>query len=126
MHKIRKIFSIKFFWGLLALYILNCSVDAPDAYADYMHCETNFNDQDSIAELIIEKLLGYEDAVDEYDMENEQEYSGKKGLAVDFFIIPPYYIINQHNILYKKHAKGNSKIFHLIPYFEIHSPPPEV
>lgn len=126
MQKTRNLFFTKFLWGLMALYILNCSVDAPDAYAEYLPDHIVLNDQDSIVELIIEKLLGFEDAVGEYDVDSEQEYSGKKNFAVDFFIIPSFCIINQPLLPHTNKASGNAAGFHVIPYFEIHSPPPEV
>lgn len=113
-------------WGFMALYILNCSVDAPDAYAEYLPDNITLNDQDSIIEIIIEKLLGYDDVIAENDNEKETDYSIKKMFKINCFTIPLPVLTAQNFYLYKKHNFFWKINGHVKPVFEIHSPPPEI
>jgi hypothetical protein len=56
---------------LLALHIFNVSVDMPDAQPDYIAEDLTINDQESIVELVFEKVLGVEDAFAEHDEQDE-------------------------------------------------------
>lgn len=39
----------------------------PDAHSDYIAEDLTFNDQESVIELVVEKVLGYENAIEEHD-----------------------------------------------------------
>lgn len=72
---------LRFFWGVFALFLLNVSIDSPDTYHQTVHEDLAFNDQETIIELVVEKILGYEDAFPEYDdtdSENEEKKAGFK------------------------------------------------
>lgn len=76
----------------MALYLLNCSVDAPDV----SHRENlKINEQESIVELVIEKGLGFDNAIAEYDdSDSENETSLKKSFSVDWYVLPDAIILN--------------------------------
>jgi hypothetical protein len=68
MKKRETIFSLnRIIALLLALYILNFSIDSPDAHPDNIAEDLAFNDIESFYEFILEDILGLEDAVAERD-----------------------------------------------------------
>lgn len=112
----------------MALYILNCSVDTKDINPNYIPENLAINDQETLLEIVIEKVLGFENAIPEYDdTDSENNSLVKKTIAIAFFIVPDFALdVNDSN--YESTTEnillGN---LHIIkPYFEIHSPPPEV
>jgi hypothetical protein len=52
---------------LLAVHIVNVSIDTPDGQPYYMPEDLSINDQESVVELVLEKGLGMENAVAEHD-----------------------------------------------------------
>lgn len=54
-------------WLVMALYLLNISVDTVDPTAFYFPEDLTFNDQESIVEIVLESILGFEDAIAECD-----------------------------------------------------------
>ncbi|RZJ28595.1 MAG: hypothetical protein EOO48_09475 [Flavobacterium sp.] len=49
----------------------------------------NYNEQESIIELLLEKALGFENAIPEYDDTDAfGETSVKKSFCIDYFILP--------------------------------------
>ncbi|MGB3799695.1 MAG: hypothetical protein WA952_07750 [Lewinella sp.] len=73
IHRIRHSNHLCLFWGLMAAFLLNLSVDAPDMFAQHIPEDLNHNEQESIIELIVEKALGFEDAFVEYDDDDSDE-----------------------------------------------------
>jgi len=112
----------------MALYLLNCSVDTSAIFQNNIPENLTFNEQESILELIIEKGLGFENAIPENDdCDSENNTTLKKTVTLDFFIVPIYTSIT--NVPYSKCISksigfGETKVPKAC--FEIHSPPPEV
>lgn len=52
---------------LLALHVLNFSVDSPDLYPDCFAEDLSLNDMESIVEIVLEKVLKIDNAVPEHD-----------------------------------------------------------
>lgn len=76
----------------MALYLLNISVDAPDQLPGHFPEDLSFNDQESIVELVVEKLLGFENAIaehDDHDAEDHNNQGGKKINLSLFFTFNP-------------------------------------
>lgn len=113
-------------WGLMSLYVLNCCIDVPNSH--FVKEDLNLNKQESILELIIEKLLGFENAVAEYeDCDTDSNTSVKKNITIDVFVAPSHAIVIEKDysgIGKQKPITESQKA--LIPFFEIHSPPPEI
>ncbi len=72
--------------GLLGLYLFNVSVDTADSNLSYVPEDLSFNDQESIVEMIVEQLPGYEDAIEEYDDNDSEKNSKKKNTKIDLFV----------------------------------------
>ena len=128
LNSIRNSKSLRLFCAFLALYILNCSIDTSDIYQTETPEDLTINHQESLAELIIEKVLGFENAIPELDDTDAENHSTlKKSGTVDFFILPNY-TVEVANFLPELTSKNLvfSKTSSLQTYFEIHSPPPEV
>lgn len=66
-QSIRNSFSARLLWGFIGLNILNISIDTPDKNAFRLSEDLSVNDQESLVELIVESVLGYEDAMPEFD-----------------------------------------------------------
>lgn len=87
MNPLRTILNSAFakcFWILLALHILNISIDAPDRHADYYAEDLSYNDIESIVEFILESVLGIDNAIAEYD-EADESGAIKINKNIDFF-----------------------------------------
>lgn len=83
MQSIRQNILLKYLWIGLALFILNVSIDAPDAFGDEVAEDLSFNDIESISELILEDFLGIYNACPEHD-ENDLEDEGGLCKKFDF------------------------------------------
>ena len=110
--------------AILSLYLLNLSIDTPTVY-DVNGNTKYFNEQDSFIELIVEKALDYEDAIEDYDSNDSSETFTKKSL-VDFFIIPSIEGIQCDFSTPDKHEPFNLRQFNPSLVSICFSPPPEV
>jgi hypothetical protein len=112
----------------MSLYLLNCFVDSPDAQPHHFPEDLTYNDLESIIEIVVEKVLGFENAIPEYDdNDSNQDFAAKSTFFIDIFVLPNTTpsINKKYSYLKKeKLAEQNSIFFN--PYFEIHTPPPEV
>lgn len=66
--------------------MVNISVDSKDPLSNYFHEDLSINDQESILEILIEKVLGFEYAFEEnedHDSDNHQ-VSLEKSSAIGF------------------------------------------
>lgn len=78
----------RLFCAFMALYLLNCSVDSPDTQRDGLSDNLAINDQESLLEILIEKVFGYNDAIAEYDDDDSENPSVKKVVSLDFYVFP--------------------------------------
>lgn len=83
MQSIRQNILLRYLWIGLALFILNVSIDAPDAFGEEVAEDLSFNDIESISELILEDFLGIYNACPEHD-ENDLEDEGGFCKKFDF------------------------------------------
>ncbi|WP_409683133.1 hypothetical protein [Flavobacterium sp.] len=111
----------------MAAYILNISVDAPDVVS-YKAEDLSFNDQESIVEIVIEKILNYDNLIQEMDdNDNNEQSSTKKNFHLDFFVL------NNVTVETSKEKTSFAKSFSFwttqkakLPCYKKSSPPPEV
>lgn len=68
----------------MGLFLLNISVDTADLNPKYVPEDLSINDQESIIEIVIEKFLGYEDAIKEYDDHDTEEHN-KTNIKIELF-----------------------------------------
>ena len=124
---IRNSIFIKVFWGLLGIYLLNISVDCADPNPRHIPEDLTFNDQESIVELVIETIFGFEKAFTEYDDNDSEDHNNKKDVKIDF---AAFYSIIQANT--KQHSLSRKIIYpnredHLSNgYNQLHTPPPKI
>ena len=115
------------FYGFMACYMLNICVDLPDALPNHIPEDLSYNDQESIIELILEKVLGYEDAIPEHeDNDPDQNTTLKSNVTIDSFVLPLFK--SKFNPQLSKGKKQDYSIYFLhfpTHYPEIHLPPPE-
>lgn len=128
LNAIRKNRNLRFFCAFMALYLLNCSVDTNDIRPSYIPEDLSFNDQESLVEIIIEKVFNYENAIPENeDTDSENNQIVKKTISNSFFILPIFKINNNYEIFDSNSGNINyNETLLLKPYFEIYSPPPEI
>ncbi len=84
LNQIRNSVFTKILWGIMGLYLLNISVDTADPYPEHIPEDLSINDQESIVEIIVEQVLGYEDAFKEYDDPDKEDHNTKTNVKFDF------------------------------------------
>lgn len=78
---------IRRFWLLMALYVLNICVDSPDASKTNSE-NLSINDQESVIELVVEKVLDLGNIIPEQDdADSEKHNTQKPATTLDHFII---------------------------------------
>lgn len=111
----------------MGLYLLNISVDTPDPYPEHIPEDLSFNDQESIVEIIVEKVLGYENAIEEYDDHDTKDHNEKKSVKIDLLV---YQVATnedfQRKLIEKKSLYHNYEARLANGFKEIDSPPPKV
>ena len=70
----------------MGFYLFNISVDADDPHPRHIVEDLSFNDQESIIEFVVEKILGYSDAIQEYDDNDTEDHNSKHHVKVDFLV----------------------------------------
>lgn len=70
----------------MGLFLLNISVDSVDPYPDYIPEDLSFNDQESIIEIVVEKILGFENAFEEYDDPDGEDHNKKNNVKVNLLV----------------------------------------
>lgn len=125
--QIRNSVFTKILWGLMGLYLLNISVDPADPYSNYISEDLSINDQESIVEIVLEQILGYENIIKEYDDNDTEDHNTKTNFKIDLVIGCAIYC-ETHNEL----VKGATQIFLFINTFfitaiyQIDTPPPQI
>ena len=78
---------IRLFWFVLGLYFLNISVDATDSLYAEKKENLAINNQESIIEIVIEKVFGFDNAIAEQDdNDNSQNSIFKKIKNLDYIV----------------------------------------
>lgn len=67
----------------MGLYLLNICVDTADPNPEHIPEDLSINDQESIVEIVLEKVLGYEDAIKEYDDYDAEDHNKKSDIKID-------------------------------------------
>jgi hypothetical protein len=81
MKLIRDNICLKYICIGMAFFIFNFSIDTPDTYGDQVAEDLSFNDIESIAELVLENVLGVYDAIPEHD---ENDFDDEGGFCKKF------------------------------------------
>jgi len=85
MKFIREHIIFRCLWFVLALNILNLSVDTPDAQPSHISEDLSVNDMESIVEIVLEQICGINNAILEHDEPGDEENNGLNAKkVVDF------------------------------------------
>lgn len=112
---------------MLGLYLLNISVDTADPNPEHIPEDLSINDQESIVEIIVEHVLGYEDAIKEYDDRDTEDHGKEKNVKIDFLV----HVINskkhdQNQVLERNKVNPGYDTRLTKGFSETESPPPKV
>jgi hypothetical protein len=112
----------RIFCLLMALHLLNLSIDSRDPDPDNFPENLSFNDIESIAEFVTEIVFGWHDAFEEHD-----ETDSEEGGSLDFY---KFYCSNQSLTIIRCRPLFLSRFYIrnvvvvLAPVKDILSPPP--
>lgn len=122
-----KIFNL--LWIVMALHILNFSIDAPDVIDRNIAEDLSYNEIESFTELITENILGIENAFSETDEKGDEqtEFFKKYSEITFYFISSKDKMINDSLKSIKNRSTSNlySTPYCSTIYISIFSPPPE-
>lgn len=111
----------------MGLYLLNTSVDTVDPNPEHIPEDLSYNDQESILEIFIEQVLGYEDAIKEYDDHDTKDHNKKKNVNIDFLVyISKTNNYTQNQPIARKNLYPDYKARLTSGFIEIACPPPKV
>jgi hypothetical protein len=109
---------------LLAIYLLNFSIDTRDANPDHIAEDLSFNDIESMYEFFAEEILGIENAVAEHD-ENDPDDGGSFEFKKWYFLVGSLLSPGAQS-QYRVLARGSEILQRISSKLtEIHSPPPQ-
>ena len=127
ISQVRNSVISKILWGLIGLYMLNISVDTNDPSPNHFPEDLSINDQESIIEIIVEQVLGYEDAIKEYDDNDSEDFNKKTNLKVEFIV---QYIVDssikESIIKTTKQKFPDYNTYLPISFQKLDTPPPKV
>lgn len=124
--KIRHSRYTKLLWALMGFYLLNISVDTADPNPQHIPEDLSFNDQESIIEIIVEKVLGFENAIEEYDDADSEDYNNKKNVKIDLVVHSgKTSIYSHHHPIAKKKPFTDFDTRLTSGFKQIDSPPPK-
>lgn len=122
-----KIFNL--LWTVMALHILNFSIDAPDVIDRNIAEDLSYNEIESFTELITENILSIENAFSETDEKGDEETEFfKKYSEITFYFISSIdKTVNDSLRSIKNSSTSNlySTPYCSTIYISIFSPPPE-
>ncbi len=116
--------TLRYFSLIIGLVILNISVDSPDFNKKFPE-DLNLNDQESIVEIVIEKILGFENAIPEYEDSDSENQLVKKDFSVDNYVLDKKSeVIFDISLQKLMNSEYQHKYYNFYP--EVTSPPPKV
>lgn len=118
----------KILWGLMGLYLLNISVDTSNPNSEHLTQDLTISEQESIIEIIVEQVLGYEDAITikGYD-DNETEDNNKKtNIKIDLISnCTADYIIKKSSVETKTSKFPDFNAYLTNSFQQLDTPPPQ-
>ncbi len=128
VYFIRNSMFSKVLWGIMCVYLLNLSADTTDPYPRHFAEDLSINDQESIVEIVIEQILGYENAIKEYD-DNDTADHHKKGDTKTVFMArytteTKSFLNFEFNIPARQFQDYSSLL--LTGFHQLDTPPPKV
>lgn len=110
----------------MAVYLLNISIDTADPDPNVIPNYGDLNPQESFAEILLEKVLGFEDAIAEYDDHENEDHNCKRQLRFELLYLSQLVINMPVVVMSKGEQFFRDYILDLPPGFPgSDSPPPE-
>lgn len=111
----------------MGLYILNISVDVPNYFVNVPDTPVSFNLQESIIEIVVEKVLGFENAIPETkDSDADSKSRVKSSFTVDSFVLALELNANNQYLTLSKRSSFNYNYSQFSePPSTVDAPPPE-
>lgn len=111
----------------MGIYLLNISVDSADPKPDFIPENLSFNDQESILEIIIEQILGFENAIAEYDDHDTENHTKKSNIKIDLvvYFASPFQQV-QATYKYRKQRFAYLKPYLNEGFIQFDTPPPKI
>lgn len=129
LSRIRNSFGTTVFSLILGVYLFNISIDVTDSSRYGITLNREFNEQESIVELIVEKVLGYENAISEGDdtESEDQENTAKSNLKIEYITHCANPAFNSEFTFKpaKKHFTGSVEYLNN-GYIQLSTPPPKI
>ncbi|NIJ44753.1 lactate dehydrogenase-like 2-hydroxyacid dehydrogenase [Wenyingzhuangia heitensis] len=109
----------------MGLHLLNICIDMPDSSLIGMPENLAINEQESIVEVILEKVLGYENAIEEYDDNETEDNKQNEDEEIEMISahIPVYKTELSLKIVKQKFPKLISQI--TTGFYQLDTPPPK-
>jgi hypothetical protein len=111
----------------MGVFLLNISVDTADPNPEHIPEDLSINDQESIIEIVLEKVLGYEDAIKEYDDHDTEEHTKKFNVKIDLtthFLVDD--ALNQSYIQTTRHKFIDYNTYLTNGFRNLDIPPPKI
>lgn len=127
LNQLRNSKAFHLFWGFIALLFLNLSIDLDDQSPEYIAEDLSYNKQESIVELVLEKFLGFENAIAEYDEQDSEEQTKTKTVKLDFFseVSVNYYFSDKPFVNTNKPRYLVDNAFLTAGFYQRETPPPK-
>ncbi|MEL1245237.1 hypothetical protein AAEO56_13250 [Flavobacterium sp. DGU11] len=116
-------------WALIALHILNFSIDNPHTLRDSDVVDEDFEEVDSVVELVLENVIHIENAIPEHHTKSPVGH--KLNLKKTTWIFPQ----QQEDLVFESVHQPNFRVvlpdtfyrhsLYYSPYLAVFSPPPE-
>ncbi len=111
----------------MGLFLLNISVDTADLNPNYITEDLSINDQESIVEIIVEQVLGYEDTFKEYDDNDSEDHNRKTNIKIELIAHHTVdYTIKESLIETSKRKYPDYNTFLNNGFHKLNIPPPKV
>lgn len=127
IEKLRNNVLLRLKWGFLCLHMLNISIDFSESRAAYLPEDLSYNDQESIVEFIVEKVIGIENAFEEHQDDDSQDHNQSQYYKIDFMRFDNESIekITSSEVKFKRNYYFQHQ--HLLDGFtQLEKPPPQV
>lgn len=119
----------RFLWMLMALHILNFSIDNPHTFKESDKVDYDFEEIDSMVELVLEDIMQIENAIPEHHTKTPLTHKMNLKKAVWVFEQQPELVFEEvafpnYKVVYSNPFYRDPS-YHS-PYLALFSPPPEV
>jgi len=115
---------------LMALHILNFSIDNPHTLFEHNNVQANFNEIDSVVELVLEDVLNIENAIPEHHSKTPitHKFNAKKVVWLFEQPVQPHYFKEPAALNFKPAATATfySHEIYNSPLLTLFYPPPQV